>query len=53
MDLSKAFDCMPHSLLIAKLYAYGMGRQAVEVFGSYLTVRLQRVKLPTAESEWV
>ena len=53
MDLSKAFDCMPHSLLIAKLYAYGMGRQAVEIFASYLTGRLQRVKLQTAESEWV
>ena len=36
MDLSKAFDCLPHGLLLAKLEAYCLSGRAVELLGSYL-----------------
>ena len=43
MDLSKAFDCLDHDLLIAKLHAYGFSRSALELIYSYLNERKQRV----------
>ena len=52
MDLSKAFDCLPHSLLIAKLHAYGVDLSACELLADYLSHRLQRVKIGTARSSW-
>ena len=36
MDLSKAFDCIPHELLIAKLHAYGFGKQSLKPIYDYL-----------------
>ena len=39
MDLSKAFDCIPHDLLIAKLHAYGFSQKTVTFIYSYLKLR--------------
>ena len=52
MDLSKAFDCLPHKLLLEKLKAYGMSDRANKLLESYLTMRKQRVKRGQTQSEW-
>ena len=31
MDLSKAYDCLPHDLLIAKIGAYGLDRSSLRL----------------------
>ena len=45
MDLSKAFDRMPHGLLIAKFHAYGLSDDACNMVISYLKDQRQRVKV--------
>ena len=45
MDLSKAFDCLPHGLIIAKLHAYGLNLNACDLLSSYLCNRFQRVRV--------
>ena len=52
MDLSKAFDAIPHALLLAKLKAYGLGVNASTLISSYLCGRFQRVKIGDAYSKW-
>ena len=52
MDLSKAFDCIPHHLLLCKLRAYGISIEACELIKSYLENRYQRVKIGVCRSSW-
>jgi len=52
MDLSKAFDCLDHELLIAKLHAYGFSIDALELIFEYLKDRWQRVNMNKNFSSW-
>ena len=51
-DLSKAFDCLHHELLTAKLEAYGFDIKSVKLIQQYLSNRKQRVKVGNAYSSW-
>ena len=44
-DLSKAFDCLNHELLITKLEAYGFGKSALKFIYDYLKTRTQQTKV--------
>ena len=49
-DLSKAFDCIHHDLLVAKLDAYSFNRDTVAYIYSYLKNRKQFVRINGTQS---
>ncbi len=53
MDLSRAFDSMPRGLLLAKLRVYGVDMNSCKLLYSYLSNRMQRVKICNARSDWL
>ena len=40
LNLSKAFDCLNHKILLKKLYFYGIKNNELKLFDSYLSNRV-------------
>ena len=51
-DLSKAFDCLNHELLISKLNAYGFTLPALKLVHNYLLDKKQRTRVNNSYSAW-
>ena len=52
MDLSKAYDCISHELLITKLHSYGVTKNKLKLILKYLSRRKQKTKIVSSVSTW-
>ena len=52
VDLSKAFDCLQHDLLLAKLNAYGFDYKSLKLISSFLSNRKYGTKINSSFSEY-
>ena len=52
MSFCKANDCLPHNLMVAKLEAYSISKESLQLISDYLSQRKQRTKIGSACSDW-
>ena len=52
MVLSKAYDGLPHDLLVAKFEVYGIDKHGLNLIHKYLSNRKQRAKISSSYSDW-
>ena len=52
-NLIKAFDCLVHDFLLAKLEAYGFTYESLKLINSYLTDRKHRTKVKSSYSSFL
>ena len=50
-DLSKAFDCLDHNIILQKLKFYGLNDNAIRLLKNYLSDRDQYVQLENIKSQ--
>ena len=51
-DFEKAFDKVPHKILISKLYSYGLHDSIINWIFEFLKARQCRVKVNISYSDW-
>ena len=52
MEFSKAYDYLPHDLMVAKLEDYGLAKENLQLISDYLSCRKQRTKIVSSYSNW-
>ena len=52
-DLSEAFNCIPHSLLIAKLNAFGFDKKSLSCVSAYPSNRKPKTKIGSEFSDFL
>ena len=52
MDLFKAYDCLPHDLLLAKFEAYGIDKTGLNLIHNYLSNCKHRTNINSSYSNW-
>ena len=51
-DMSKAFDCLNHRLLLGKLEAYSFDTDSIRLMSSYFKARFNRLRIGETTSSW-
>ena len=51
-DLSEVIDCLPHNLLLAKLFMHGLDTRATSFTYDYFCDYKQRMKIQHSYSTW-
>ena len=52
MDNLKAYDCLPHDILIVKLEPYGLDKANLNLVNYYLSFWKQREKISSSWFDW-